>query len=100
MTAIEVIVIPVHASADFEPAIANFSRHPNSGLIFPPDQFAYAHRGLILELVERYRVPAIYSSSDAFATDPAADQVSTNHQFDSGPGARDRNAYWPAAERR
>jgi putative ABC transport system substrate-binding protein len=67
--AIEVIVIPVHAIADFEPSIANFSRHPNSGLIFPPDQFVYAHRGLILELVERYRVPAIYASSEAFARD-------------------------------
>jgi putative tryptophan/tyrosine transport system substrate-binding protein len=67
--AIEVIVIPVHAIADFEPAIANFSRHPNSGLIFLPDQFGYAHRDLILELVERYRVPAIYTSSEAFARD-------------------------------
>jgi putative ABC transport system substrate-binding protein len=64
----EVIVIPVHAIADFEPAIANFSRHPNSGLIFSSDQFAYSHRGLILELVARYRVPAIYWS-EAFARD-------------------------------
>jgi putative ABC transport system substrate-binding protein len=64
----EVIVIPVHAVADFEPAIANFSRHPNSGLIFSSDQFAYSHRGLILELVARYRVPAIYWS-EAFARD-------------------------------
>jgi putative tryptophan/tyrosine transport system substrate-binding protein len=61
-------VIPVHAIADFEPAIANFSRHPNSGLIFSSDQFAYSHRGLILELVARYRVPAIYWS-EAFARD-------------------------------
>ena len=66
--AVEVIVIPVHAIADFEPAIANFSRHPNSGLIFSPDQFAYSHRGLILELVARYRAPAIYGS-EAFARD-------------------------------
>jgi ABC transporter substrate binding protein len=66
--AVEVIVIPVHAIADFEPAIANFSRHPNSGLIFSPDQFAYSHRGFILELVARYGVPAIYGS-EAFARD-------------------------------
>jgi putative tryptophan/tyrosine transport system substrate-binding protein len=64
--AVEVVVIPVHAIADYEPAIADFSRHPNSGLIFLPDQFAYAHRGLILELVARYRMPAIYGS-EAFA---------------------------------
>jgi putative ABC transport system substrate-binding protein len=66
--AVEVIVIPVYAIADFEPAIADVSRYPNSGLIFSPDQFAYSHRGLILELVARYRVPAIYAS-EAFARD-------------------------------
>jgi putative tryptophan/tyrosine transport system substrate-binding protein len=67
--AVEVIVISVHAIADFEPPIANFSHHPNSGLILLPDQFTYAHRGLILELVARYRVPAIYAGSEAFARD-------------------------------
>jgi putative ABC transport system substrate-binding protein len=59
---VEVVVIPVHAIADYGPAIADFSRHPNSGLIFSSDQFAYSNRRLILELVTRYRVPAIYFS--------------------------------------
>jgi putative tryptophan/tyrosine transport system substrate-binding protein len=67
--AIEVMVVPVHAIADFEPAIADFSRHPNSGLILLPDQFTTAHRGLILELVTRYRLPAIYAGSESFARD-------------------------------
>jgi putative ABC transport system substrate-binding protein len=66
--AVEVTVTPVHAIADFEPAIANFSRYPNGGLIFSPDQFAYSHRDLILELVARYRLPAIYGT-EAFARD-------------------------------
>jgi hypothetical protein len=67
--AIEVMVVPVHAIADFEPAIADFSRHPNSGLILLPDQFTTAHRGLILELVTRYHLPAIYAGSESFARD-------------------------------
>jgi putative ABC transport system substrate-binding protein len=65
---VEVIVTPVDAIANFEPAIANISRHPNSGLIFLPDQYTYTHRGLILELVARYRVPVIYAV-EAFARD-------------------------------
>ena len=65
---VEVIVTPVDAMANFEPAIANVSRHPNSGLICLPDQYTYTHRGLILELVARYRVPVIYAV-EAFARD-------------------------------
>ena len=61
-------MIPVHTTTDYERAIADFSRHPSSGLIFPPDQFVYSNRRLILELVARYRVPAIYGS-EAFARD-------------------------------
>jgi putative ABC transport system substrate-binding protein len=38
------------------------------GLIFSPDQFGLSHRGIILELVARYRLPAIYGS-EAFARD-------------------------------
>ena len=67
-SAVEVVVTPVHAISDYEPAIANFSRQPNSGLIFFSDQFAYTHRRHILDLVARYRVPAIYGS-EAFARD-------------------------------
>jgi putative ABC transport system substrate-binding protein len=66
--AVEVMVIPVHAIADLEPTIANVSRHPNSGVICLGDQFTYSHRGLILELVARYRLPAIYAV-EAFARD-------------------------------
>jgi putative ABC transport system substrate-binding protein len=64
--AVEVIVIPIHAIADFEPTIASFSRHPNSGLIFPSDQSTSSHTDLILELVARYRLPAVYAV-EAFA---------------------------------
>jgi putative ABC transport system substrate-binding protein len=42
--------------------IASFSRRPNGGLIFPSDQFLTSQRGLILELVTRHRLPAVYAS--------------------------------------
>jgi ABC-type uncharacterized transport system substrate-binding protein len=60
--AVQMVAAPVHATGDFEPLIASFSRRPNSGLIFPSDQFLTSQRGLILELVARYRLPAVYGS--------------------------------------
>ena len=59
---IEVVAAPVHATGDYEPFMASFSRRPNSGLIFPSDQSTATRSGLILELVARYRLPAVYSS--------------------------------------
>jgi putative ABC transport system substrate-binding protein len=64
--AVEVLAAPVHVTSDFEPLIASFSRRPNSGLIFPSDQSTSAHTDLILELVARYRLPAVYAV-EAFA---------------------------------
>jgi putative ABC transport system substrate-binding protein len=60
--AIEVVAASVHATDDYEPFIASFSRTPNSGLIFPTDQSTATRSDLILELVARYRLPAVYSS--------------------------------------
>jgi putative tryptophan/tyrosine transport system substrate-binding protein len=60
--AVQVVAAPVHATGEFEPLIASFSRRPNGGLIFPSDQFLTSQRGLILELVARYRLPAVYAS--------------------------------------
>jgi len=60
--AIEVVAAPVHVTGDFEPLIASLSQRPNSGLIFPTDQFLTSQRGLILELVARHRLPAVYAS--------------------------------------
>jgi putative tryptophan/tyrosine transport system substrate-binding protein len=42
--------------------IASLSQKQNSGLIFPTDPFLTSHRGLILELVARHRLPAVYAS--------------------------------------
>jgi putative ABC transport system substrate-binding protein len=60
--AVQVVAAPVHATSEFEPLIASFSQRSNSGLIFPSDQFLTSQRGLILNLVARYRLPAIYAS--------------------------------------
>jgi putative ABC transport system substrate-binding protein len=59
---VEVFAAPVHATGDFEPLIASLSQKQNSGLIFPTDQFLTSHRDLILELVARHRLPAVYAS--------------------------------------
>jgi ABC-type uncharacterized transport system substrate-binding protein len=62
--AVEVVATPVHATGDFEPLIARLSQRPNSGLIFPADQFLATQGDLILELVARYRLPAVYASEN------------------------------------
>jgi putative ABC transport system substrate-binding protein len=56
---IRVVVIPVRAAADIEPAITNFAREPNNGLILPTDTFTRVHKKLITELAKRHRLPAI-----------------------------------------
>jgi putative tryptophan/tyrosine transport system substrate-binding protein len=33
----------------------------NGGLLLPSDTFTISHRGLIIELAARYRVPALYA---------------------------------------
>jgi ABC-type uncharacterized transport system substrate-binding protein len=60
--AVEVVAAPVHATGDFEPLIASLSQRPNTGLIFPSDQFLTSQHAFILELVGRHRLPAVYAS--------------------------------------
>jgi putative tryptophan/tyrosine transport system substrate-binding protein len=57
---VKVAAAPVHSIAEIEPAIENFSRQPNGGLIFPGDSFANVHRKLIVEIAAKHRIPAIY----------------------------------------
>src|SRR5262249_23770584 len=74
--AVEVIVIPIHAIADFEPTIASFSRHPNSGLIFPSDQSTSSHTdpfeyGLSAKWLELLKEVAPSVTRAAVLRDPA-----------------------------
>ncbi len=54
---------PVHASGEIEAAIAALARTPGSGLIVMPDAFTAANRELIIALVARYSMPAIYGNN-------------------------------------
>ena len=56
---IAVTTTPVHASADIEPAIANFARQPNGGLILPTDSFTTARYGLVADVANRHRLPSL-----------------------------------------
>jgi putative tryptophan/tyrosine transport system substrate-binding protein len=50
----------VHEPGDIERTIEAFGRGPNGGLLVLPDNFINAHRKLVVELAEKYRLPAIY----------------------------------------
>jgi putative ABC transport system substrate-binding protein len=55
---------PVHDAVEIERAIGEFVREPNGGLVVLPDATTTTHRGLIIALAARYRVPAIYPFRD------------------------------------
>jgi putative ABC transport system substrate-binding protein len=61
---VKIAAIPLESAADIEPAIADFARQPNGGLIFPTAAFPIVHRKKIVEVAARYRIPAIYATLD------------------------------------
>ena len=65
---VEAIPAPVRATTDIEPAIANFARQPNGGLILPTDSFTRLRQRLIADIASRHRLPAI-SAAVGFARD-------------------------------
>jgi len=60
----EVIAAPVHNEADIERAIEIVSREPNGGVFLAPDSFTAQHNDLIIALVARRGLPAIYANSE------------------------------------
>jgi putative tryptophan/tyrosine transport system substrate-binding protein len=58
--ATELVAAPVEDKADIEPAMAAVAREPNSGLITGADPFIFSNRALVMNLAERYQLPAIY----------------------------------------
>jgi putative ABC transport system substrate-binding protein len=58
---IEVLVSPVRNAAEVDRAIVEVGNDSNGGLIVNPDAFTGSHRGLIISLAARYRLPAIYA---------------------------------------
>ena len=57
---VHAIATPVHDAAELENAITALGQEPDSALFVVPDVFVQAQRALIIELAEKYRVPAIY----------------------------------------
>jgi putative ABC transport system substrate-binding protein len=57
---VDLIVSPTRDAAELERVIADAASEMNSGVIVMPDAFTIANRGLIISLMARYRLPAIY----------------------------------------
>ena len=58
--AVAPMATPVHDAVEIERAIGELAREPNGGLIVLPDATTNVHRGLIIALAARHRVPTIY----------------------------------------
>jgi putative ABC transport system substrate-binding protein len=59
--ATEISAKPVRDGAEIDAAIAALAQEPGGGLVCSPDPFINTQRSLIMALVERHRLPAIYS---------------------------------------
>jgi putative tryptophan/tyrosine transport system substrate-binding protein len=58
--ALEAATAIVHDKAELETVIAAQAREPNSGLIVMPDGFLNVHRGDLISLTARHRIPTVY----------------------------------------
>ena len=58
--AMQPIPMPLRNATEIEPAIIEFARNSNSGLVILSDPFVVTHRGLVMGLAARHRLPAIY----------------------------------------
>jgi putative ABC transport system substrate-binding protein len=63
--AVELVAAPVHNDADIEAAVAAVARNPGGGLIAFTDPFINTHRGLIITLADRHRLPAVHALRQA-----------------------------------
>jgi putative ABC transport system substrate-binding protein len=66
---ISVTTLQVQSIEEIEPAVAGFAREPHGGLILPTDAFISAHHKHVIEVVARYRIPAIYNANTSFVQD-------------------------------
>jgi putative ABC transport system substrate-binding protein len=58
--AVELSAMPVRNEAEIEAAATAFAREPGGGLIAAPDPFINTHRGLIMALAQRHRLPTLF----------------------------------------
>ena len=57
---VQALTVSVRQMGEIEAAIGELAREPGGGVVVPPDNFSYVHRGLIFTLAARHRVPAVY----------------------------------------
>jgi putative ABC transport system substrate-binding protein len=84
---VQVITLPVRAESDIEPALMEFAREPNGGLMTVGGSFTRLHRKQIADLAGRYRLPSI--APDGLA--------SAGGLMDYGPGFDFARHYGQAA---
>jgi putative tryptophan/tyrosine transport system substrate-binding protein len=58
--AAEISATPVRDGAEIEAAAGALAREPGGGLIAGPDPFLNAHRGVVMAVSKRHRLPAIF----------------------------------------
>jgi putative tryptophan/tyrosine transport system substrate-binding protein len=61
--AVAPIVFRVRNGSDIERAIGAFGQEPNGGLVFTPETVSSNSQELIIKLVARHRLPAVYGGS-------------------------------------
>jgi putative ABC transport system substrate-binding protein len=75
---VEIIAMPVESDGEIETAMTALARLPYGGVVVIPDAFTIDHRGLIIMLAARLRLPAAYGYPNfarsgglmAYAIDP------------------------------
>ena len=57
---VEVSQVTCATQAEIERAVEAFARSPNGGLIVTASGLAVVHRGLIINMAARHKLPAVY----------------------------------------
>jgi putative tryptophan/tyrosine transport system substrate-binding protein len=88
---VDVTALNIRSAGDFESAIVGFTQGPEDGLIVTSSALAVTHRALLLGLIARHKLPAIYSDK-AFVADGGLMSYSPNmvDQFRRAAGYVDR----------
>ena len=60
-SAIKLIALGVHNTAEIERAVTEFAAEANGGLIVAPHAITFANRDVIVDLAARFRLPAVYA---------------------------------------
>jgi ABC-type uncharacterized transport system substrate-binding protein len=57
---VRAVAAVVHQTVEIERSMADLVREPGGGLVVPPDNFSYVHRGLIYRLSIQHHLPVVY----------------------------------------